>query len=445
MTYFVDATGGNDSNTGLSQALPWQTITKVNAATFLPDDQMLFKCGEAWLTTRLTIPSSGTSGHPIVFGAYGTGVTPIIQSGAAENTATIDCNGQSYITIQDLHIKTPPTLTDDLYGIKTTGHHLSFINLEIEGGDFGSGAKNQAIGIGCHDSATNCHDITVSGCTVHHCSCFVAGGAGIYFGANATPGPQHIVIEYSTSRNNGHGDAGGLDHGIYVKNSDDVIIRRNLIYSNDSHGIQIHDSVTNLIIDSNEIYLNGMYGIYVENNTNGNVGLLIENNLIYSNIETGLWAQDSESLRIYHNTLVNNPSGASWGMDMNIQPGCDNSIIKNNILYQNQAVNVHNAIRVDSDAVVATLTINNNDYYTSSYAGQFNINGTEHTLTQWRAHGCDANGIEANPVFVTNFTNLHLQVTSPCIAAGDAAVGVLTDYDGVVRGAAVDIGAYEYV
>lgn len=29
--------------------------------------------------------------------------------------------------------------------------------------------------------------------------------------------------------------------------------------------------------------------------------------------------------------------------------------------------------------------------------------------------------------------------------AGATDLGVLTDYDGVVRGAAVDIGAYEYV
>lgn len=38
-----------------------------------------------------------------------------------------------------------------------------------------------------------------------------------------------------------------------------------------------------------------------------------------------------------------------------------------------------------------------------------------------------------------------LQVTSPYIGAGDATVGVLDDYDSVLRGVAVDIGALEYV
>jgi len=35
-TYYVDATNGNDSNNGLSEATPWKTIAKVNASRFNP-------------------------------------------------------------------------------------------------------------------------------------------------------------------------------------------------------------------------------------------------------------------------------------------------------------------------------------------------------------------------------------------------------------------------
>lgn len=53
--------------------------------------------------------------------------------------------------------------------------------------------------------------------------------------------------------------------------------------------------------------------------------------------------------------------------------------------------------------------------------------------------------IYLDPVFVSG-TDLHLQVTSPCIGAGVAHLNdTLYDRDGVARGAAVDIGAYEYV
>ena len=47
-TYHVDATSGNDTNDGLSQAAAGKTIAKVNASTFQPGDQILFKRGEDW-------------------------------------------------------------------------------------------------------------------------------------------------------------------------------------------------------------------------------------------------------------------------------------------------------------------------------------------------------------------------------------------------------------
>lgn len=74
-TYYVDAISGNDSNDGLAQATAWKTISKVNGSTFAAGDQILFKRGCLW-NERLTPPSSGASGSPIVFDAYGTGEAP---------------------------------------------------------------------------------------------------------------------------------------------------------------------------------------------------------------------------------------------------------------------------------------------------------------------------------------------------------------------------------
>jgi hypothetical protein len=75
-TYYVSSTG-NDNNSGLTTSLPWKTIAKVNASTFKEGDEILFKKGDTWRET-LTVPSSGTSGRPIIFGAYGTGVNPVM-------------------------------------------------------------------------------------------------------------------------------------------------------------------------------------------------------------------------------------------------------------------------------------------------------------------------------------------------------------------------------
>jgi len=75
--YYVDATGGNNANDGISESSPWKTIAKVNSMSFNPGDTILFKRGETWRET-LIIPSSGTSGHPITFGSYGIGAKPLI-------------------------------------------------------------------------------------------------------------------------------------------------------------------------------------------------------------------------------------------------------------------------------------------------------------------------------------------------------------------------------
>ncbi len=79
-TYYVDAISGKDTYDGLSVGSAWQSIGKVNNSVFSPGDFILFKRGEEWRDTLIP-RSSGTSGQPITFGAYGDGDQPII-SGA---------------------------------------------------------------------------------------------------------------------------------------------------------------------------------------------------------------------------------------------------------------------------------------------------------------------------------------------------------------------------
>jgi len=75
--YYVDFTTGLDTDSGLTEALAWKTIAKVNASSFSAGDSVLFKRGEVW-REQLTVPTSGSAGLPITFGAYGTGDDPVI-------------------------------------------------------------------------------------------------------------------------------------------------------------------------------------------------------------------------------------------------------------------------------------------------------------------------------------------------------------------------------
>jgi len=70
-TYYVDATGGNDNNSGTNITSAWKTIDRVIDETFLPGDNILFKRGEVWTGEQLEIAGySGTETGLITFGAY---------------------------------------------------------------------------------------------------------------------------------------------------------------------------------------------------------------------------------------------------------------------------------------------------------------------------------------------------------------------------------------
>jgi|SRR3989339_923268 len=75
-TYYVSNTG-LDTNNGISESTPWQTISKVNATTFSPGDSILFKRGDTFYGS-ITVSQSGTAGNPITFSSYGSGSQPII-------------------------------------------------------------------------------------------------------------------------------------------------------------------------------------------------------------------------------------------------------------------------------------------------------------------------------------------------------------------------------
>ncbi len=85
-TYYV-AAAGSDSNSGTSTGTAWQTISKVNGFTFLAGDSVLFNRGDVWNGAALVVPSSGASGSPITFGAYGSGANPIIKGATNFSTS----------------------------------------------------------------------------------------------------------------------------------------------------------------------------------------------------------------------------------------------------------------------------------------------------------------------------------------------------------------------
>lgn len=86
--YYVK-NGGNDGASGLDDTNAWETISKVNTGPgpgYNAGDNIYFKRGSTWREV-LTMPSSGTNGNPITYGAYGEGNKPKILASVAKNSA----------------------------------------------------------------------------------------------------------------------------------------------------------------------------------------------------------------------------------------------------------------------------------------------------------------------------------------------------------------------
>ena len=76
VNYYISA-NGRDENSGRSPDLAWRTMSKVNSTKLSAGDSVFFKRGDVFYGF-LTIHNSGTVGNPVFYGAYGSGLNPVI-------------------------------------------------------------------------------------------------------------------------------------------------------------------------------------------------------------------------------------------------------------------------------------------------------------------------------------------------------------------------------
>lgn len=83
---------------------PWKTYSAVNQSALNPGDSVLAFRGEKYSVGQLTITKSGSSGNPIVWGAYGTGSNPLIWGIGTTINSLFYMNNRSNITFRDFSI-----------------------------------------------------------------------------------------------------------------------------------------------------------------------------------------------------------------------------------------------------------------------------------------------------------------------------------------------------
>ncbi len=212
-TYYVSSSAGSDSNDGCSTSTPWQSLTNVNATTFVAGNQILFQAGGSW-TGELHPLGSGASGSPIVLSNYGTGAAPIIAGGGA--AAAVYLYDQHDWTVQNLEITNTSTTTAQRAGVlaqndlTTILHGIHLVNNTIDkvSGHWQNGdsqpVTTSAISFDLTDAnkTAGWDDVLISGNTLAN-----DDAGGIYLGSpiglNHNLSSTNVVIQNNTITNAG--------------------------------------------------------------------------------------------------------------------------------------------------------------------------------------------------------------------------------------------------
>lgn len=433
-TYYVTQAGsGNGSGSSYENS---ESVANHNGDTFAGDD-IIYLCDT--ITSTLTLPSSGTSGHVITYRGDYAGHAGTVTSAASTG---IEAGSKNYITITNL------TITGNAdYGVYLNAcTHITIQNCEIshntDNGIAIVGASTDNLitlndihsnGIGdivkagifmWQAAGTSGHETTIS-----HNDIYTNAAFGIYLYGN------YFIVEHNTIYNNGN--TGEMTSGIEIFDNtaqlgfaEHNIVRYNKVYgqisgSDDGEGIYVDEGAAN-----NEVYYN----------------------LCYNNDGPGFAVYDATYATLYNNTSYGNCVNSSGALTTKTeykfiatdQNDTTYLIVKNNIGRATRA-NTY-AIYVDAEVEGSTgLDITTNDWYASAANWYYWNDGGGNNLATWNALTGVGTDLNSDPLLIST-TDFHPQTTSPCINAG-TDVGLTQDFYGNTvpwKGTAVDIGAYEY-
>ena len=244
--YYVDATGGNDTNNGQSNATAWRTINKVNNYNFQTGDDVFFKCGGTWTGgIRLWVDWSGTASNKATIGAYymdgGSEVhgvssnKPIIDgNNSAPNSiwgGLVHINDHNYIDIENLRI-----INANGYGLANYGgNDNNCKNVEFY--------KTYMGGILYKD----CNGGTIERCDLYNVSTIYNEGQETRPANLQLHTTDNVTVKKNTVR-----ESWGEGIGLYW-GCDDCLVEDNIVYANKHAGIYL-DNAHRISVRRNLVY-----------------------------------------------------------------------------------------------------------------------------------------------------------------------------------------------
>jgi len=432
--YYVDATFGDNDNTGLSPAQAWRSIAKVNSSTFEPGNQILFKRGETW-SERLIPPSSGSAAGYITFSSYGSGAAPIID-GTGVTIASgglVHINNKDYIRVYGLNV-----IDSQDFGIYAADS--AYIDVQ-----YNTTRNTESSGVGMW----RCDRVWVTHNTVVNARCVTLANGGHEESISLAVTTNFEVAYNDVSMDGVEGYLG--NEGIDCKEgTQHGSVHHNYVHGFWGEGGAIYVDAWDRATGDIDIYANRCWGnpngIAINSEQGGAVDdVNIYNNLVYNVYSAGIAISDTGSdglksnINIYHNTVYKaqyNGGAAIYVKSANIS---DVSII-NNITYFDRS---NGQILVAVPSAVAHVTCHHNLSYGSTEVpmdAPLAVELSENPAGYATVH----DNLTGDPDFVSLVTpDLHIQATSPAIGAA-YNLSLATDYDGVAR-TIPDIGAFESV
>lgn len=453
--YYVDATNGNDSNLGNSEAAPWKTILKVNSSQFQPGDFILFKRGETW-REQLIVPSSGTERNHITFGVYGTGNKPLLLGSVEKNSIGdwINEGGNIWVTVGTISRDVGNLIFDSgqSCGVKVWNQ----TNLDTQGKFWYDGLGNKVKLYSTINPA-----IFYNG-SIECAQNFSPRGLITINDRN------YVIIENIDIRYCG-------SHGIKGSRLDNIIIREcNISYIGGGeqsgqvrygNGIELWGNAHDCVIEQCKLW--EIYDAALTNqasSTSQQYNIYYRYNIIWNceySYEYWSTATTSSTANIRFENNICADAGCGWGHVQRPSANArhlffwdnrattDNVYVRNNIFYNTTSGG--NPIYISSIFNgLGNVTIDYNCYYNPLSGNLAMYQGAWYPISRFSTYqsntGKDAHSIMGNPRFVdASVHDYRLLSISPCINAG-RNVGLMNDYIGnpVPQGTGVDIGAFEY-
>jgi parallel beta-helix repeat protein len=272
-TYYVDATGGSNTNNGTSEVTAWQTVSKAVGFALMPGDIVLFKKGETFNGT-LTMNRSGSAGNLITFGTYGTGANPVINSGASY---AVDIQNRSYLRFENLSIQGASTGQALVYG---TISDIQFDGVSFTGGSYNvyvlSGTQTGLSFNNCTFSNSTTVGLSLSAGTVNFSltnSTFIGGVIGLQIDSSNT---NNITVSNTTfSSHSSYGLSSATGSNIITGTFDDLTVS-----GNSGAGMFFQGSASNMSL-TDSTFSSNAGGIKIEPSTSK-----VVSNLTLSNLNT---------------------------------------------------------------------------------------------------------------------------------------------------------------